>query len=72
MSRFTVQGSGSHWAVLDGQRAIASFSTWWRDDAHADRLARAARRQPRRCLTCETTFISDGPHNRMCVACRQQ
>jgi hypothetical protein len=28
--------------------------------------------QERKCMTCGTTFMSEGPHNRMCNACRQK
>ncbi len=72
MSRFSFQGSGHHWAVLDGARVVAAFPTWWKADAHADRLERKARVKRRACLTCGTEFQSEGPHNRMCRACRQQ
>lgn len=72
MSRFSVHGSGSYWAVLDGGVAVANFATWWKADEHADRLERKARTTRRPCLTCTAPFDSDGPHNRMCPACRQQ
>lgn len=72
MSRFSVQGSGGYWAVLDQGKAVANFATWWKADAHADRLERRAKVRCRACLTCGSEFISEGPHNRMCAACRQQ
>jgi hypothetical protein len=34
--------------------------------------AAAARRKPRRCLSCDSYFNSDGPSNRMCSSCRYQ
>lgn len=72
MSRFSVQGSGQHWAVLDGGKAVATFPVWWKADACAERLERMARVRCRSCLTCGSKFVSEGPHNRMCPACRQQ
>lgn len=72
MSRFSVEGSGSHWAVRDGGRVVASASTWWRADAQADALRRKAMARVRACLTCGSKFASDGPHNRMCAACRKK
>lgn len=72
MARYTVQGSGAFWAVLDGSKAVATFPVWWQADAHADRLERRARVRARACLTCGAEFKSEGPHNRMCAACRQQ
>ncbi len=72
MSRFSVHGSGHFWSVLDGGKTVATFPVWWKADAHADRLERKARIRRRPCLTCGSQFDSDGPHNRMCPACRQQ
>lgn len=72
MSRFAVQGSGAFWAVLDGGKAVATFTSWWKADAHAGRLELQARSRRRACLTCGTAFSSEGPHNRMCPACRQK
>ena len=34
------------------------------------RSPRAARRRP--CITCGAPFDSEGPHNRMCDACRDE
>lgn len=28
------------------------------------------KRKERPCMTCQRTFVSDGPHNRMCSHCR--
>ncbi len=70
--RFAVRGSGAFWSVLDGGKAVATFSTWWKADDHADRLERRAMTRSRACLTCGSEFRSEGPHNRMCAACRQQ
>jgi hypothetical protein len=30
------------------------------------------RQQERPCITCKTSFKSEGPHNRMCGRCRSQ
>jgi hypothetical protein len=37
-------------------------------DPHAFKLASA--RKPRRCLSCDETFISRGPGNRICGRCK--
>ena len=50
MSRFSVQGSGQHWAVLDGGRTVATFPVWWAADAHADRLTHKAMERRIPCL----------------------
>ncbi len=36
-----------------------------------DRLRKKARQKVRKCLTCRERFHSDGPHHRMCDACRR-
>ena len=43
---------------------------------HAERkleeLERAARVKVRPCMTCDTMFRSEGPHNRLCDGCRKR
>ncbi|MDO5643624.1 MAG: hypothetical protein Q4G26_14720 [Paracoccus sp. (in: a-proteobacteria)] len=70
MSRFTVQGSGQHWAVMDGGKVVKTFGKPFPAEAYADDLARRARYKRRPCLTCGTEFVSQGPHHRMCGRCR--
>lgn len=62
MTRFTVEGSGGNWAVLDDGVAVRHAADWWK--AESMRTARA-------CIRCTTEFMSDGPHHRMCAACRK-
>jgi hypothetical protein len=35
------------------------------------RARTTVRSQPRACLRCDRTFVSEGPHNRLCRACRE-
>jgi hypothetical protein len=35
------------------------------------KLSRNPSRQQRTCLRCDRTFLSFGPHNRLCQACRE-
>jgi len=37
-----------------------------------ERLKRQAQHKTRKCMTCSSSFMSDGPHNRMCKSCRSQ
>jgi len=37
----------------------------------AEAIAREVRAAIRPCITCGKEIISEGPHNRMCQACRQ-
>ncbi|MGB0661301.1 MAG: hypothetical protein ACPGNV_14145 [Mangrovicoccus sp.] len=37
-----------------------------------ERLEREAKRKTRKCMTCSASFLSDGPHNRLCNTCRSQ
>lgn len=36
----------------------------------ARRQGKNANRTPRKCMCCRNTFMSDGPHNRLCKNCR--
>lgn len=53
--RFTVLASG--------------LSTDWTDLKRQAREREGALRK-RPCITCRAVFVSEGPHNRMCVTCR--
>lgn len=74
MSVFTVERSGGTWpgwiVCKDGEKVYGAVSAKWRADDQRDRLEREARKKSRSCLTCGATFISEGPHNRMCSPCR--
>lgn len=37
---------------------------------HLPMLERRMKRKPRPCLSCCTTFVSEGLHNRLCDPCR--
>ena len=39
-------------------------------DCRQHDLDMKALRKHRPCITCQDTFLSDGPHNRMCGGCR--
>lgn len=67
-----IRGSCTSWAILrDGvviaqvngkhDMAVAKAATLERKQA-------SARRRP--CLCCRKTFLSEGPHNRLCNICR--
>lgn len=63
------------YAVFDGRDQITGrFAN--RHDAlnRMDKIAAKRRAKgrvkKRKCLTCPETFMSEGPHNRMCHSCR--
>lgn len=71
--------SGLGYVVLDPTGcAVPGSVTRFRQEAaqRCDELQRAAdikaKRGPRPCLRCGTTFHSEGIHNRMCSNCRAQ
>ncbi|OLF81254.1 hypothetical protein AWH62_00845 [Maricaulis sp. W15] len=71
---YTVQTAGRHqYAVFNGRGERVSGLYDCRQEAitRADSLIRKGRRSERPCLTCERSFMSDGPHNRMCDPCRR-
>ena len=38
---------------------------------HSRRTRIAVKLEKRTCLRCEQVFLSEGPHNRLCEACRE-
>jgi hypothetical protein len=69
--KFDLRGSGRAFSIVkNGQPTRRSFT---RHDNAASALTREqsrARLTPRSCLSCATTFQSQGAHNRLCDACR--
>jgi len=37
-----------------------------------ERLKRGAKVQTRKCMSCASSFTSEGPHNRLCNRCRSR
>ena len=67
-----VRGSGSSWAVIRGDERISGFFQNHDDAARsAASKERKLRLRKRPCLCCGDTFNSEGPHNRLCNACRR-
>ena len=71
----TVERIAHGYAVFKGETRLTKLYTRKPAAREAqERLERErARKKPRRhrpCLTCGQTFLSDGPHNRMCPTCR--
>ncbi len=61
------------WYVLkDGETVLGPLSSQFHADSARERLERKAKQKRRKCLTCEKSFMSEGPHNRMCDGCRSR
>lgn len=43
----------------------------WEAHDRAEFKLRLRRRRERKCITCPTVFLSEGPHHRMCDRCRR-
>lgn len=72
MSNFDIVGSGCAWTIRkNGQPIRATLGQQEQAQSRADRLNREARSRERRCMCCAATFLSEGPHNRMCDRCRR-
>jgi hypothetical protein len=65
-------GSPSFYVSRDGKDVLGPY--YREDAAHAamDVLKRKERQKKRPCITCQTSFMSEGPHNRMCDDCRRK
>lgn len=60
------------WNVLDGAlQQIASVGSTISAVAAAERHRRISALRARKCLCCETQFMSEGAHNRLCDKCRE-
>jgi hypothetical protein len=57
-------GAGVRVSEGHGERLLAERAL--------DKIARRNSRTVRECLTCDDTFLSEGPHNRMCNCCRRR
>lgn len=57
--------------VRRGNETLHGPSCQERAYAARDRIEKAGRTKTRRCMTCQTPFLSEGPHNRMCQSCRK-
>ena len=74
--RFTVEAVAGGFVVVSsfGDRASQVFAHKSRARELRDRLQTAADRKAKRgerpCLCCGQSFLSEGPHNRMCSSCR--
>lgn len=71
MAGYTIEGSGIHYYVMqDGAEVMGPFGSYGRAHDVRDELIRKDRMRKRPCMTCTTEFMSEGPHNRLCDACR--
>jgi hypothetical protein len=66
----TVRRWGTGYAVFDGRRRVSGPTRRADAEAARDRLEREATSRVRACLCCGAPFVSEGPHNRLCTACR--
>lgn len=71
MCNLTVEREGYGWVVRrDGEKVYGAVSARWRAEDALERMQREARLKERPCIRCSETFMSEGPHHRMCTACR--
>lgn len=54
--------------AIDGQPILADDEE---DDAPKATVHKAPAKIERTCMRCRVTFLSEGPHNRLCGRCRQ-
>lgn len=72
-AEFTVRQLGRHrWAVLADGEELQVHADFSAADAHAARLRADAAKQKRKCLRCNTPFLSWGAGNRLCGQCRRR
>ena len=70
--------SGSGWHVVSpdagySEQAFANRNAALSARGHAKaQAAKSARCRERPCMTCRNSFLSEGPHHRMCTICRHK
>ncbi len=70
---FEVTGTSDHYFITqDGKTFAGPYSKREFAEAALDRARRGALARERKCMTCRTSFLSEGPHNRMCGPCRNR
>lgn len=78
MARYRTEYRGGQHVVVDPDGAVVARSAGSREAAallcarlqgEADRKAK---RGPRRCMCCQSTFHSEGIHHRLCSSCSSQ
>lgn len=70
-SALRVEGSGSCWAIYKGDELLRITAHHDRALDQIEKLLRRDRQSVRSCLACGRRFASEGPHNRLCRACRK-
>lgn len=62
------------WGVVDATGALKAgpYNCEYTAIMAIARLERQVRQRRRACLCCSASFLSDGPHNRLCNSCRRQ
>lgn len=66
-----IRGSGKGYAILNGQTVVGRATTYDSACGIANRIERMITVAHRRCLCCGRDFLSDGPGNRLCPACKE-
>lgn len=61
------------WYVVDpeGNPVTGRYSFKAEAEIRLDKIRRRAAARVRPCLSCNTRFASEGPHNRLCTTCRR-
>lgn len=71
---FRVIGPKRQYVIVDARNHIVDLTPiknrWWAEE-RAEALEREQRRTRRSCLCCRQSFVSDGPHHRLCNVCRK-
>lgn len=71
---FSIKRVDGWHVVLDGNGKTVSAPRTTRAQAVdlVEELTRRALRKTRACMCCGVSFVSEGPHNRLCNPCRGQ
>lgn len=73
LARMEVVGTGNSFSIMrDGEEYLGPFGSRERAFSAMEVARKKDQRKKRACLSCGTTFESEGNHNRLCSKCRNR
>lgn len=69
---FTIQCAGVRAQILADGEPTGQWYSVGRAKERAAELQESGAYKRRSCMCCAAVFVSEGPHNRLCVVCRRQ
>jgi hypothetical protein len=72
VTTYTIRRKGSAAIVLENGKQVSAWLPVAQAEERASKLAKQHGFRTRKCMCCSSTFMSEGPHHRMCNTCRNK